>query len=111
MTLLATVTVWRKGIEELTHMTNAADPVPEIGWITFETKEGYGTIAGFAADGSPYSVSGKLSELTTKPRAQTPPTLQPLGSSGEAMLIPSAIPAPTPGAAQQPSGSGPTTNV
>lgn len=91
-------------------MTAAADPIPEIGWITFETKEGYGTIAGFAADGSPYSVSGKLSELTTKPRAQTPPTLQPLSSSSEATLSPSAIPAPPPEAVQQSVGLGPTTN-
>lgn len=112
MTLLAQVQIWRKGIEELTHVSAAADvPQPEIGWITFEGKDDEVVVAGFAADGSTYTVRGKLKELTTKPKIEKPQKeLQPIpvlkesppSPSGSFTPSPSPSPAPPPFAPQQP---------
>lgn len=84
MTLFAQVQVYRK-LAEFSHVTGAdKEPRPEIGWVVSEDKEGNGVIAGFAADGSPFHASGKLSDLLSKTKVDKPlediPVQEPSGS-------------------------------
>jgi hypothetical protein len=75
MTLFAQVQVYRKGIKDLSHL-GAAEP--EIAWVTHEAKDGTVVVAGFAADGSTFSASGTLKDLTTKPANLGSPITQPI---------------------------------
>lgn len=75
MTLFATVKVYRKGIEESSHLYKSE---AEMGWVVNEGENGQVVVAGFAADGSVFTATGKLDELTAKPVAAIP---KPIGAN------------------------------
>jgi len=99
MTLFAQVKVFRKGVRELTHLVPPAaagkEPLGEMAWVVAEGKNDQVVVAGFAADGAPFTASGKLAELTTKPAPLPTPTFLPLaGPYPEAQTVTVALQPP-----------------
>lgn len=105
MTLFAQVRVFRPAADQISHLHDAKDPQPELGWVVFEGEENEVVISGFAADGSTFSVRGDLQTLTElhKPEAPGESSEGAVSSSTQSQPVPTLQTLqPIPGAAISP---------
>ena len=102
------VFVYRKKDETASHLVKAVNGVqPEVGFVTYLNFDGSVNVAGFAADGSLFTLTGlktagSLNPPTLPYYSLTPPTAaKPVVTTGSGTAAPSPSPSPSPAPSTQ----------